>query len=405
VKRRDFLKNAGAAAGAALLPVRTWAADAPALPVAVTRCMSYGPGVLETMRRMFDQIGGIGSLVKGKTVAVKVNMVSNPDIRAGFIAIERMTYTHPDVIAAAVHLMSRAGASRIRILEGPWKSAEPLEEYMISAGWEPNDFISASAGAKVEFENTNFLGYGKEYVRFAVPKGGLLFPAYDLNHSYRDCDVMVSLGKLKEHRTAGVTLSIKNCFGTTPCTIYGEGAPENEPGLVPRGGRQFIHAGSRQPSKSSPSEIDPTSPREGGYRIPRCIADLVAARPVDLAVIDGIESMNNGENTGGPEQYVKPHVLIAGRNVVNTDAVGVAVMGFDPMADRGTPPFERADSTLRLAESLGVGTRDLKRIEVVGDKISDVVFDYRKSRPGPDGKPGGWPGGDRPGGRRAAGRG
>jgi hypothetical protein len=65
------------------------------------------------------------------------------------------------------------------------------------------------------------------------------------------------------------------------------------------------------------------------------------------------------------------------------------------MADRGTPPFERADSTLRLAESLGVGTRDLKRIEVVGARISEVVFDYRKSRPGPDGKPGGWPG--RPG--------
>ena len=298
MKRRDFLKSTGAAAGAALVSARTWAAEAPALPVALARCESYGPGVLDTLRTMFDQIGGIGSLVKGKTVAVKVNMVSNPDIRAGFIAIERMTYTHPDVIAAAVHLISRAGASRIRILEGPWKSAEPLEEYMISAGWEPDDFIRASSGAKVEFENTNFLGYGKEYFRFPVPKGGLLFPAYDLNHSYRDCDVMVSLGKLKEHRTAGVTLSIKNCFGITPCTIYGEGAPENEPGLVPRGGRQFIHSGSRQPSKSSPSEIDPTSPREGGYRIPRCIADLVAARPVDLAVIDGIESMNNGENTG-----------------------------------------------------------------------------------------------------------
>ncbi len=395
MNRRELLKIAGAAAGAALLPRRSWTAQAPTATVALARCESYGPGVLDTLGKMFDQIGGIGSLVKGKTVAVKVNMTGNPDIRAGFIAIERMTFTHPDIIAATVYLLSRAGASRIRILEAPWKSAEPLEEFMVASGWEPNDFIRASSGAKVEFENTNFLGYGKEYVRFPVPGGGLLFPAYDLNHSYRDCDVLVSLAKLKEHRTAGITMAIKNCFGIIPCTIYGEGAPENEPGLVPRGGRGTIHSGNRQPSKSSPSELDPNSPREGGYRIPRCISDLVAARPVHLAVIDGIESMNGGENGGRPENYVKPHVLIAGKNVVTTDAVGAAVMGFDPMADRGTPPFERADSTLRLAEQLGVGTRDLKRIEVVGAKISDVLFDYRKSRPGPDGKPGGWPG--RPG--------
>ena len=40
------------------------------------------------------------------------------------------------------------------------------------------------------------------------------------------------------------------------------------------------------------------------------------------------------------------------------------------MADRGTPPFETADSTLRLAEGLGVGSRDLRRIEVLGTPIA-----------------------------------
>ena len=64
----------------------------------------------------------------------------------------------------------------------------------------------ASAATKVEFENTNFLGYGKEYARFMVPGGGLMYAGFDLNHSYRDTDVFVSLAKLKEHRTAGVTL-------------------------------------------------------------------------------------------------------------------------------------------------------------------------------------------------------
>jgi hypothetical protein len=46
--------------------------------------------------------------------------------------------------------------------------------------------------------------------------------------SYEDCDVFLSLAKLKEHTTAGITLRMKNF---TPCTIYGEDAPADEPGL------------------------------------------------------------------------------------------------------------------------------------------------------------------------------
>jgi hypothetical protein len=53
------------------------------------------------------------------------------------------------------------------------------------------------------------------------------------------------------------------------------------------------------------------------------------------------------------------------------------------MADRGAPPFEKCDSTLRLAEDVGIGTRDLSRIEVIGTPIREALFDFsaiRKSR-------------------------
>jgi hypothetical protein len=73
-------------------------------------------------------------------------------------------------------------------------------------------------------------------------------------------------------------------------------------------------------------------------------------------------------------------------------------MRFDPMAVRGTVPFERCDSTLLLAEQHGLGSRDLKNIEVLGARIEDVRVDYRKLRgPVPD-RPGSGPG-------RAPGRG
>ena len=78
---------------------------------------------------------------------------------------------------------------------------------------------------------------------------------------------------------------------------------------------------------------------------------------------------------------MKAGVLIAGTNCVTTDAVATAVMGFDPMAERGTPPFENCDSTLKLAEHLGVGTRDLRQIEVRGTPISDVRINFRDVKP------------------------
>ena len=56
-----------------------------------------------------------------------------------------------------------------------------------------------------------------------------------------------------------------------------------------------------------------------------------------------------------------------------------AVMGFDPMAGRGTAPFETCDNTLELAEQHGIGTRDLNRIEVAGFSITDALFSFRKA--------------------------
>jgi uncharacterized protein (DUF362 family) len=332
------------------------------------------------MERLFDGIGGLGRLVKGKTVAIKVNLTGSPSQRLGHAPLSDAHWTHDRVIGATVRLLDKAGAHRIRILESPWSTAEPLEEYMLEANWEPRDILNA--GQRVEFENTNYLGKARKYSRFKVPRGGHLFEAYDLNHSYEDCDVFVSIAKLKEHATAGVTMTLKNCFGITPCTIYGDGAGVNEPSDAPRGGRGAVfHAGRRPPSKSAVPEKDPNSPRQGGYRVPRAVADLCAARPIHLAIIDGVESMAGGE---GPwirgTRRVSPGVLIAGTNAVCTDAVGAAVMGFDPMADRGTAPFETCDNTLRLAEELGMGTRDLKRIEVVGFQIADARFPFRSAK-------------------------
>lgn len=328
------------------------------------------------MRDMFDQLGGLGTLVRGKTVAIKLNMTGTPESRLNGTPAELAQWVHPRVILALVQLLDEAGAVRIRLLESVQDSVMSLPDFMIRAGWQPMEFLSAAR--QVEFENTNYLGEGTKYSRFKPAYGGLLFPAYDLNHSYEDCDVFVSVAKLKQHLLAGLTLSMKNVFGALPCTIYGVNAPIDEPGLVPKGIRSAVmHDGARGPALSSPQELDPATPRVPGYRLPRVITDLVASRPIHLALIDGIESMSGSEgpwNAGVAR--VSPKVLIAGWNPVCTDAVAAAVMGFDPMAPGGTLPWRNCDSVLELAETVGIGRRDLSAIEVIGKQIEEVRFPY-----------------------------
>jgi len=392
--RREWLAGAGAAAGYLLSrPALSFAdasltslapglaANAPAGRVTVGRCKDYGPDLLPTMEKMFDELGGLGRLVKGKTVAMKVNFIGVRWQRLGTAKMEDTFWSHPRMIGATVHLLGKAGARRIRVLEGPWSTAETLEEVMLAQNWRPQDILNAAPN--VEFENTNYLGRGKKYSRFMVPGGGLVFPGYDLNHSYEDCDVFISNAKLKEHAATGVTLSMKNIYGTTPITIYGDGAGIDEPSIRPHGGRGGVfHFARRAPSKSAPQQLDPNFSTDQGVRLPRIIAELNAARPVHLAIIDGIRTATGAETNYGsrPQAAVNPGVIIAGTNTVATDAVAMSVMGFDPLADRGKPPFVNSDSMLRFGEELGVGLRDLKRNEVVGVPIAQVVFDFNAVR-------------------------
>jgi uncharacterized protein (DUF362 family) len=348
----------------------------PAAPVAIAKCASYDEDVTTPLATMFDQLGGLARIVRGKTVTIKLNMTGSPGLRVDGRPPGVTHYVHPKLVGATARLMGQAGARRIRFVESAWATGGPLEDYLLDSGWNVRQLLAAAPG--VEFENTNALGKGKAYARFKVPGGGYIFPAYDLNHAYEDTDVFVSMAKLKNHATCGVTLSMKNCFGMLPASIYGDDAGVNEPNENPTSGRsKTMHAGRRQPSKSSPAELDPASSREPGYRVPHIVADLVKSRPIDLQIVDGIESIAGGE---GPWikgiRRVQPGVLLAGLNPVSTDAVAAAVMGYDPRSPRGTAPFRTCENTLLLAERVGVGSADLRRIDVRGVPIAGAMFRY-----------------------------
>jgi len=364
--RRSFLKL-GLVAGT-LRPV---AADSREAKVAIVSCKSYGPPVEAAMSKAFDLLGGIGRLVKGKTITLKVNLTRSG---RGFVRVQNRppgeTYiTHGDTVMALCTVLFREGARRVRIVES-FPDARPFEDGLTEAGWDVPNLLSLG---RVELDNTRNLGVGKQYATVKVGSGGYLFSSFELNHSYVDNDVFISLSKLKNHKTTGVTMTMKNLFGITPNSLYGDQAV-SEDGVA---GRGRLHFGSRWQRINFPGQKEGSFSLDAGARIPQIIADLCEVRPVHLAIVDGITSISGGEGPWvGSLNLTHPGILLAGLNPVATDAVGTAIMGYDPAGGRGTAGFPRCENHLLLGQQRGLGPTDLSKIEIVGIPLDKARSPY-----------------------------
>lgn len=209
-----------------------------------------------------------------------------------------------------------------------------------------------------------------------------------MNHRYEKTDVLISLAKMKDHANAGVTLAVKNLFGVAPTSLYGGDAP-NEESTNYRG--PVLHLGTKAVPDGVPAPIDPKLPHDWRYRVPRVTADMAGARPIDLAIIDGVETNRGGEGfwIKGAEP-IRPALVIAGRNAVCADAVSAAVMGYDPKAGFAQLPFQ-GENHLQLLARVGVGTNDPRRIEVAGLAVKEALCPFNPKRlPLPLGKPSPW---------------
>jgi len=141
-----------------------------------------------------------------------------------------------------------------------------------------------------------------------------------------DVDAFVSVQKLKNHGFMGVTLCLKNLFGLTPMEPYGRG-------------RQYFHH---------------------FVRMPYVLADLGRILNPTLNIVDGLIGQA-GREWGGEARVAD--TLIAGDQVIATDACGAYLMGHDPAADWPTPPFHRDRNALLVAAEAGFGTVDLGQID------------------------------------------
>jgi uncharacterized protein (DUF362 family) len=168
------------------------------------------------------------------------------------------------------------------------------------------------------------LRHVKDRVKIAIPNGEALHTITAPRIVTESA--IISAAKLKTHMSTKVTLGMKNMFGLLPDKFKGK-----------------YHAKG----------------------ISKVIVDINTVLRPAMTVIDGFVAMEGEGPTDGTP--VKMDLIIAGKDVVATDATAARVMGFDP----------HEISHIRRAHEKELGNID--NVEIVGSNIDDVRKVFRKN--------------------------
>ncbi len=84
--------------------------SAPAAPVAIGKVASYDDDVTAKLANMFDQLGGIETLVKNKTVTIKLNLTGAPTNRMAGRPPGFTHWANPAVAGAAASSVRTRGS-------------------------------------------------------------------------------------------------------------------------------------------------------------------------------------------------------------------------------------------------------------------------------------------------------
>jgi len=278
------------------------------LPV-VSIVKGNDPDIL--VKEAVELLGGLGSFVKeGQRVFIKPNVCGGVPGKPG-------SFTNPRVLGSMIQLLRRMD---VAVSVGEADSCMYTADVMIPE--TGIDKVAAQNGAEV----VN-LSRG-DMVEIDVPDGYVL-KKFQVSKAVADADAIISMPVMKTHCCTVVTLGAKAMFGVTP---------------------------DRKKSRYHPM-------------LDHVIVDIVSALPPRLAIIDATTAME-GE---GPFKgdLVELGLLIAGNNVISTDACAAAVMGIDPSSI----------DHLKLASGKGLGTINLNEINVKGEPIESARRPFRQATP------------------------
>jgi uncharacterized protein (DUF362 family) len=276
--------------------------------VAVLHASSYDTDLVGLLT---DAIRDSGVEPRGKSVLLKPNLV---EYDAGSVI-----NTDPRLVAAAALAFRRLGARSIVVGEGPGHRRDTAYVVRRSGLWD------ALKAVDVPFTDLNTEALVETALHSSYTKLGTLW----LPRVVAEADLVVSMPKMKTHHWAGVTLSLKNCFGCVPGRVYGW--PKN-----------VLHL----------------------HGIENSILDVAGAVRPDLAIIDGIVGMEGDGPIKGTAKAAG--VLVVSSDLVAADATAARLMGFEP---------ERV-AYLREAGRF-LGQVHLEEIKQIGEDLERSATSFR----------------------------
>ncbi len=283
-----------------------------------------------------DRVAAVRSLLdrtdltgfRGKSVALKANFNSADAFPAS---------THPDTLAAIVTVLLEVGAKEITLTErsGMGATRETLEQLGIFD-------LSRRLGFRVVvLDEEPEEGWVKIERGRTHWSDGFYLPKVLLH-----ADVVVQTCCLKTHRFGGqFTMSLKNSVGLVARK-------------VPGGSHDYMSELHRSPSQRL------------------MVAEINGFYEVGLVVTDATEAFVDG----GPDKgkKVKPSLMLASRDRVAIDAVGVAILRSFGASSLAEQPIFELDQIRRAAE-LGLGAASASVIEMtpLDDKSATVTDSIR----------------------------
>ena len=258
--------------------------------------------------------------VEGKSVTLKPNF-NTADPTPGS--------THNDTLSALVLTLQEMGATQITLAErsGPPDTRKVMEQKGIF-----------QLAQQLGFQVINLQESEPEDWVHLEPKDSHWEHGFHFARVYLEAESIVQTCCLKTHAYGGhFTLSLKNSVG-----------------MVPRTGYPYMGELHRSQYKR------------------QMIAEINTAYSPDLIVLDGVEAFVDG----GPDRgtRVKSEVVLAGKDRVAIDAVGVAILrlfGTTPEVSQG--PIFKQEQIARAIE-LGLGVKHPAQIHLITDDPESKAF-------------------------------
>jgi uncharacterized protein (DUF362 family) len=251
-----------------------------------------------------EMVKAAQALPTGKTVLVKPNYVTTDAPTTGITTDGR-------IVEGVVRFLREHAVQEIIIGEGSGEG-DTFEAFRV-----------AGVDQVAERWKATMVDLNRDEFVQTVPQNPLALKQVNIAKTALESTI-ISVPKLKPHRLAGVTLSLKNMMGA----------------ITPKGS---MHG-----------------------HLSEKIVDLASIIRPSIAVVDGIIAGEGHETSGNP---VEMNLVLAGTDPVAVDAVGAAVMSIPP----------RTVKHLRLAEERGLGTCNLEQIEILGEPLEKVRRRFKTS--------------------------